>query len=124
MRINSFKDFEIWKLSIDLAVEVYHITNNSKFLKDFSLRDQIRRAAVSISSNIVEGFEKNGNKEFIHYLTIAKGSLGEVRNQLEIARRIQYIDDIEFNKFDEKCICLSNKLGGFIRYLKLNTKKK
>ena len=124
MRINNFKELEIWRLSIDLAIDIYKTCSPKNFCNDYSLVDQIRGAIVSVSSNIVEGFEKNNNKEFIRYLTIAKGSLGEVRNQLEIAYRLNYISESKFKDLDEKSLALSYKIGGFIRYLKLNIENK
>jgi len=93
MRYYRFEELAIWKLSLKITKLVYDLTFNKYFIKDFSLRDQIRRATVSISSNIVEGFEKNNNNEFIRYLKIAKGSLGEIRNQLYIAKSVKYIKE-------------------------------
>ena len=77
--IERFEDLEIWKLSKNLANQIYDVTTKGKFSQDYVLRDQVRRAAVSIFSNIAEGFERNGNKEFIQFLYIAKASCGEVR---------------------------------------------
>ena len=85
MKILKFEDLSIWKLSLRLTKEVYDLTAKKEFFADFGLKNQLRRAVVSISSNVVEGFEKNNNNEFIRYLKIAKGSVGEVRNQLYIA---------------------------------------
>lgn len=124
MKFTNFKEIEIWNLAIELTLDIYRACNVVTFKKDYSLVDQIRRAIISVSSNIVEGFERNNNKEFIRFLIIAKGSLGEVRNQLEIAHRLDYISEIKFKYLDEKCIALSYKIGGFIRYLKLNIKNK
>jgi four helix bundle protein len=70
MTLKKFEDFEIWKVSIDLAEKIYKITNQRSFSKDFGLRDQIRRAIVSVSSNIAEGYEMNNNKQFIRFLRI------------------------------------------------------
>jgi four helix bundle protein len=86
------------------------------------LRDQIRRAIISVSSNIVEGFEKNNNNEFIRFLKIAKGSIGEVRNQLYIALAIGYIMQKEFNELKNKLIDLANQVRKFISYLEKNKK--
>ena len=96
MKITKFEEFPIWKLALGLTKKVYDLTNRSKFAKDFGLRDQIQRAVVSVSSNIVEGFERNNNNEFIRYLKIAKGSVGEVRNQLHIAHAVGYVSEVEF----------------------------
>lgn len=96
MKITKFEELKIWKLSLKIAKIIYHFTSKRKFSKDFSLRDQIRRAIISVSSNIVEGFEKNNNNEFIRFLKIAKGSVGETRNQLYIAMTVGYITESEF----------------------------
>ena len=117
MKITKFEDLSIWKLSLSTTKDIYDITAKNVFSKDFGLRDQIRRAIISVSSNIVEGFEKNNNNEFIRYLQIAKGSVGEVRNQLYIAREVSYITFDEFNSINDKLLDLANQIGRFIMYL-------
>ena len=81
----SFEEMEMWTRSRGLVQFIYHITKNTAFCKDYSLIDQIRRAAVSVMSNIAEGFERGSNTEFIQFLYIAKGPCGEVRTQLYAA---------------------------------------
>ncbi len=117
MKINKFEDLKVWQLSLALTKRIYDITSQKDFAKDFGLRDQIRRAVISISSNIVEGFEKNNNNEFVRYLRIAKGSTGEVRNQLCVAHSIGYIKRAEFNHLNDSFEDLANQLGKFISYL-------
>ncbi len=117
MKILRFEDLEIWKLSLKITKIIYDLTSEGKFSKDFGLRDQIRRAMVSVSSNIVEGFEKRNNNEFIRFLKIAKGSTGEVRNQLYISLMVGYITKVEFQKVDEELLKLAAKTGSFINYL-------
>ena len=117
MKITKFEELPIWKLSLQFTREIYDLTNLPKFNKDFGLRDQIRRAMISVSSNIVEGFEKNNNNEFIRYLKIAKGSVGEVRSQLYIALAIGYISQEQFDKINQDLEDLANQVGGFIVYL-------
>jgi len=85
MKIKTFEDIESWKKARALTNEIYKITGAGTFARDFGLKDQIRRASVSILSNIAEGFERGGDKEFSQFLAIAKGSCGEVRAQLYIA---------------------------------------
>ena len=80
-------------------------------------RDQIQRASVSIMSNIAEGFERSGNKEFSHFLYMAKGSAGEVRSHLYIAQDLGYLDEAEFKKLYELALCVVRQLSGFIKYL-------
>jgi four helix bundle protein len=92
MSIKNFEDLEIWKDARALTRAIYQLTGDLKFSKDFGLRDQIRRAAVSIMSNIAEGFERGGNQEFIQFLYVAKGSCGEVRSQLCVAMDQGYVD--------------------------------
>ena len=96
----------------------YKITENESLRKDFGLKDQIRRASISVISNIAEGFERNGNKEFIQFLSIAKGSAGEVRAQLYIIKELNFINEEEFVLLYEKVTQVSKMLSGFINYLK------
>lgn len=92
MPVQNFEELEIWKDARALTKVIYRLTGDPKFSKDFGLRDQIRRAAVSVMSNIAEGFERGGNQEFIQFLYIAKGSCGEVRAQLYAAMDQNYLD--------------------------------
>ena len=92
MQIKNFEELEIWKDARALTRAVYQLTSDPRFSKDFGLRDQIRRASVSIMSNIAEGFERGGNQEFIQFLYVAKGSCGEVRSQLYAAMDQNYLD--------------------------------
>jgi len=124
MKIKKFEDLPIWQLALKVTKEIYDLTNKKEFSKDFSLRDQIRRAIISASSNIVEGFEKNNNNEFIRFLKIAKGSVGEVRNQLYIALAVNYITEQEFDKINKELEDLANQIGGFIVYLEKKRKSK
>ena len=85
MRISKFEDIESWKKARALTNEIYQATASGQFVRDFGLKDQIRRASVSVLSNIAEGFERGGDKEFLQFLAVAKGSCGEVRAQLYVA---------------------------------------
>src|SRR4030042_2477670 len=89
---NYFEDLEVWKTARELTNRIYGITANGSFSKDYGLRDQIRRAAVSVMSNIAEGYERGGNQELIQFLSVAKGSSGEARSQLYIAMDQAYLD--------------------------------
>lgn len=117
MKIERFEDFGIWKESLMLAKEIYSISSRGTFARDFGLRDQIRRAIISVSSNIVEGFERNNNNEFIRFLRIAKGSAGEVRSQLYVSVELGYITQQEFQKMNISFENLGKQIGGFINYL-------
>lgn len=124
MKIQKFEDLPIWKLSLKITKEVYDLTAKEKFSKDYGLRDQIRRAIVSVSSNIVEGFEKNNNNEFVRFLKISKGSTGETRNQLHIALAVGYVSQNEFNKVNAELEDLAGQIGGFIVYLQRKKENK
>jgi four helix bundle protein len=113
-----FEELPVWKLAKDLAVKIYQITREEKFRRDYGLVDQIRRASISVSSNIAEGFERGSKKEFIKFLYIAKGSLGEMRSQLHVSYELGYIKEENLNIFLTKCYDLSNQLGAFIASIK------
>ncbi|PIY71764.1 four helix bundle protein [Candidatus Roizmanbacteria bacterium CG_4_10_14_0_8_um_filter_33_9] len=117
MKIYRFEDLEIWKLSLIITKVIYDLVAKERFKHDFVLVNQIKRATISISSNIVEGFEKNNNNKFIRFLKISKGSVGEVRNQINIALITGYIDNVEFNSTNDKLLQLAKQIGGFIVYL-------
>lgn len=117
-RVQSFEDLNVYKQARELTNKIYEITKESSFSKDYGLADQIRRASVSIMSNIAEGFERGTNTEFIHFLFIAKGSCGEVRSQLTIALDQKYIDENTYKNLVEKSRRISGMLGNLITYLK------
>ena len=116
-KIERFEDIEAWQRARELAKQIYKISNDGPFARDFGLRDQIRRAAVSIMSNIAEGFERGSNKEFIQFLYIAKGSGGEVRAQLYVALDQGYIDRKNFTSLNRDAAEISRMISGFITYL-------
>jgi four helix bundle protein len=109
--VNSFEELEVWKRARELSADIYWKTKNGPFESDFSLKDQINRASGSVSDNIAEGFERNGNGEFGYFLTIAKGSVGEVRSQLYRALDRKYIAEVEFEALREKAISLSKMIS-------------
>jgi four helix bundle protein len=117
-RIERFEDLEIWRESIQIGVKIYKLCENSLLKNDFSAKDQLRRAAVSISNNIAEGFEYNNNKVFQKFLTYAKGSAGEVRSQLFLLREIGIVSETEFEILNTDLIKLSKGIAGFKKYLK------
>jgi four helix bundle protein len=118
MRVKNFEDLEIWKDARALTREIYQVTRDPKFSKDFGLRDQIRRAAVSIMSNIAEGFERGGNQEFIQFLYVAKASCGEVRSQLYVALDQSYATQKTCEELTKSFRRLSIMISNFIDYLK------
>ena len=111
-KIDRFEDLIAWQKARELTRAIYKITNKGEFSKDFGLREQIRRAAVSIMSNIAEGFDRGGRGEFHHFLVIAKGSCAELRNQLYIALDAGYIDEETFNKLYAQSVETSKIIGG------------
>lgn len=116
-KIEKFEDIESWKLARKITKDIYEITLNGEFSRDFALTNQIRRAAVSVLSNIAEGFERGGNKEFLNFLAIAKGSCGEVRCQLYVALDQSYIDLERFRAISEKTSETSRLISGLMKYL-------
>ena len=115
--IKKFEDLEAWKMSREVTKEIYNLTKNDLFVRDYGLKDQICRASVSIMSNIAEGFERDGRKEFVNFLSIAKGSSGEVRSQLYVALDQNYISEQEFNIIHNKTEQNSRLIAGLINYL-------
>ena len=115
--VKQFEDLHVWQEARGLVNEVYKVTKQGPFRRDFSLRDQITRAAVSSMSNIAEGFERGSRKEFIQFLNVAKGSTGEVRSQLYVALDQEYVDQKRFEKLRDVALAVSRRLAKFIRYL-------
>jgi len=111
-KFEKFEDLNVWKEAITLAIDIY---KNFRNCKDFGLRDQVQRSAVSIPSNIAEGFERNSNKEFIQFLYIAKASCGELRTQLYIAKETSLLDQKTGNLFIERTKKISAMLFKLIQ---------
>lgn len=114
MRIQSFEDVIAWQKAEDLTIAVYKAT---KDIRDYGYKDQIQRASVSIMNNIAEGFERQSNKELIHYLYISKGSCGEVRSMVLLGRKLGIINEKDSKFFISQTIEISKLLGGFIKSL-------
>ena len=110
-----FKDLVVWQRAKDLAVLVYKISNEGSLGKDFGLRDQLRRSAVSIASNLAEGDERDTDKDSIRFFYIAKGSLAELRTQIQIAFEIGYIEKGVFLKLDDECEQIGKMIGALIK---------
>jgi four helix bundle protein len=117
-RIERFEEIEAWKTARKLANLVYDLSETGPFAKDFGLKGQIQRAAVSVMSNIAEGFESQTQSLFIHLLGRAKGSAGEVRSQLYIALDRKYISEAEFKTAFRLTEICSRQIYGFMDYLK------
>lgn len=122
-KINRFEEIEAWKKARELTKSIYEITNQGNLAKDFALQDQLRRASISIMSNIAEGFEREGNKEFKQFLAVAKGSVGEVKAQLYVALDASLINTVSFAKNMALADETARLLAGFLRYLKASDHK-
>ena len=118
MTIERFEDLEIWQEARDLCKRVSEITSVSPFCNDFKLRDQIRSSSGSVMDNIAEGFERGGNKEFIQFLGIAKGSCGETRSQSYRSFDYHYIEQVVLDDLISRTTLLSKRISSFITYLK------
>ncbi len=116
--IQKFEDLEIWKEAVKLGVTVYKLTNKAPLSIDFSAKDQLRRAAISVSNNIAEGFEYNNNKVFVKFLMYSKGSAGEVRSQLFVLKEAEVISQKVFEPIYNDLLKLSKGIEGFRKYLK------
>ena len=121
--ISNFEDLEIWQLARQQAIEIFQLYSQEPFSKDWELRNQINASSASVMDNIVEGFERSGNREFTSFLIISKGSNGEVRSQLHRAFDRQYITLQRFEELKLNCVLLSKKITSFIKYLKQSEHK-
>ena len=113
-----FEDIVAWKKARELTRKIYAMTNVGAFSKDFGLRDQIRKASVSVMSNIAEGFDRSGRREFTQFLAIAKGSAGEIKSQLYVALDQNYIDETTFEETFSLAVETGNLTGGLMNYLR------
>ena len=117
-KIRRFEDLEIFQIARGLCKDIYIITDAEFFKCDYRFTQQIRAAAGSIMDNIAEGFERNGNKEFVNFLYIAKGSCGEVRSQLLRANDVEYIDDVTFRQLYDRTLELGRKIYNLAQKIK------
>ena len=118
MKIEKFEDIQAWQKARELVRSIYQATNEGDFARDYSLKDQIRRASVSVMSNIAEGYARQTGREFIQFLYIALGSAVEVQSQLYIARDLRYLSQEEFDKIYGLASETAKLITGFIKYLK------
>ena len=110
-----FKDLIVWQKAKDLAVKIYRMSENGALAREYSLRDQIRRSAVSIASNLAEGDERDTDKEAIRFFYVAKGSLAELRTQLQIASETGYVEKTFYEIADNDCEALGKMIGSLIQ---------
>jgi len=118
VKIERFEDIKAWQLAKDVVVEIYRISRHSQLVKDFALKEQIQKAAVSVMSNIAEGFERESRKEFIQFLIIARGSCAEVKSLLYLILELEFIDKIKFKELYNKLTEIAKMINGFIKYLR------
>ncbi|MFO7722223.1 MAG: four helix bundle protein [Bacteroidales bacterium] len=123
MTIEKFEDLEVWKESRMLCIRIFQITSSGGFNQDLRFKFQIRNASGSIMDNIAEGFGRGGNKEFINFLSIAKGSNEEVRSQLYRASDFGYISEEQCNEILEMAEILSRRISALMQYLKSSSMK-
>ena len=121
MIIKSFDEIESWKTARELTKEIYSITKIENFSKDWGLRDQIRRASISIMANTAEGFDSGSDKSFINFLNYAYRSSSEVQSLLYVALDQKYISQRKFDELSTECGKIKNLIGGLIKYLSKNS---
>jgi len=124
MKSKTFEDLKVWQDSREFVKSIYELTASNNFAKDYGLKDQIQRAAVSIMNNIAEGFERNNNKEFVVFLKYSKGSAGEIRSMLYVALDLNYISKSIFDEYYKNVIEIITQISNFIKYRKNYSGKK
>ncbi len=118
-KYNSFEEMEVYQKALQFGVKVYKLTlSDEKIAKDYGLKDQLQRAALSISNNIAEGFERETKKELIRFLYFSKGSAGECRNMFNFLLSLGYINNDNYYEYKNNVLEISKLLGNYIKYLK------
>ena len=118
-KYSSFEEMEVYQKALSFGVKVYKLTlTNEKIAKDYGLKDQLQRAALSISNNIAEGFERETKKELIRFLYFSKGSAGECRNMFNFLKLLEYINEDNFYSHRNDVLEISKQLGSYIKYMK------
>ncbi len=118
-KIKSFEDLIIWQKAQDLAEKIYRLADSNEFIKkDFTLKDQLKSAVLSISDNIAEGFEYNNNPDFNRFLRIAKGSCGEIRNKILFIKRMKFIKEKEALELCNESKILGSQIGELMKKVK------
>jgi four helix bundle protein len=119
-KIKCFEDLVIWQKAQELAEKIYKLAESNKFIqKDFSLKDQLRSAVLSVSHNIAEGFEYNNNPDFYRFLRMAKGSCGEIRNKVRFIQRINIIEEKEGTALCDESRMLSSQIGELMKKVRI-----
>jgi four helix bundle protein len=123
-KIKKFEDMDIWKEAGSIGVDIYNLTSKGKLETDYSSKGQLRRAAISISNNIAEGFEYNNNKVFAKFLSYAKASAGELRSNLFVLKEAHVVDESDHEYLQSKLTSASKNISGLIKYLRSFESKK
>ena len=123
MTIRRFEEIESWRESRLLSAQIYRTSNGGKFVRDFGLRDQIRRACISVMANIAEGLGRGSKAEFVRFLRIAHGSALEIQSHLYMAADLGYLDTREFEDLHNRATRVAHMIGGFIDYLSNDAKR-
>jgi four helix bundle protein len=118
MAFQSFEDLEVWQRGCRLAVDVF---KTFATCRNFTMQDQVQRASLSVPSNVAEGYERNSNKEFVRFLNIAKGSCGELRTQLYISRKLDFLNKVDFDRLIRESTETSAMLHGLSRAVSKRT---
>jgi len=118
VKITRFEDIDAWKEARELVQRIYQVSENGGLAKDFGLRDQMRRAGVSVMANVAEGFDSQSDSEFIQFLIYARRSASEVQSHLYVALDQGYITQQGFDDLYDRAVAVKNLIGGFIRYLR------
>ena len=116
-RVRSYRDLKVWKIAVDLALEVYRITDSFPASERFGLTSQLRRAAISIASNIAEGHGRTSRSEYRHFLSVARGSAREIEVQLFLAEQIGYVEPSILTKAMDDCDAISRMITNLKRAL-------
>ena len=117
-KYSSFEDLEVYKTAVKFTAKVYELLKKSPLKEDFAMVDQMRRATISISNNVSEGFERETDKELIRFLYFSKGSAGEVRNLFNLMEEIGYFEAVELDEYKKDIINISKQLANYIKYVK------
>jgi len=118
-KTTTFEDLIVWQKAHIEVMKIYRLTNTNELSKDFALRDQMRRAAISVTSNIAEGHERKSRKEFIYFLNVAKASCAELRSQLLIAKDLKYISESDRLESNNNLLEIKKMIFGLIKHLEL-----
>lgn len=117
-KYSSFEDLEVYKATILFTVKIFELLQQEKFKKEFVFVDQLKRATLSISNNIAEGFERETDKELIRFLYFSKGSAGEVRNIINVLKASKFLDEGDCKSLTDEIIQISKQLSNYIKYIK------